>query len=337
VNHLNIVAGRRVAELIMWRVCFGNEPGWVPDIATSIDPKNFKCRYGDLNLAEFGDFDCIVPLNLSDYDVLQNRRSLLGQKFWFPERDVVDLCDDKLALNKWLLGGQFAHLVPALLNPNCGLFPYILKKRRDGWGENSFIVRNSDDERTMATKFQSPEYFCQSYIPGTEEFALHLLLVNQEIIYAQTVKYEFVESVYVKGRRLRPMRYTCLPYNEYIDIFSKLLIELGYTGTCCVNYKLDNGSVKLLEINPRFGASLAHLINSYLVAYLSSLGLLNKSDFCYALPISAAANTAADNSIRLMFKGSKKWLRDRTPNSVLQLSRILRAKYGLGRHPITPL
>jgi predicted ATP-grasp superfamily ATP-dependent carboligase len=50
-----------------------------------------------------------------------------------------------------------------------------------------------------------------------------------------------------------------------------VLVDLGYTGTCFIDYMLDSGGAKLLEINPRFGGSLAGDINRYLGAYLSSL------------------------------------------------------------------
>jgi hypothetical protein len=51
-------------------------------------------------------------------------------------------------------------------------------------------------------------------------------------------------------------------------------VALGFnTGTCCIDYKIDNGLPKLFEINPRYGASLTGDINRYLKAYLRSLGV----------------------------------------------------------------
>jgi hypothetical protein len=47
--------------------------------------------------------------------------------------------------------------------------------------------------------------------------------------------------------------------------------------TCWIDYKMDSGMPKLLEINPRFGATLTRDINRYLEAYLSSLGMMTKS------------------------------------------------------------
>jgi len=37
-----------------------------------------------------------------------------------------------------------------------------------------------------------------------------------------------------------------------------ILPSLRYEGLCCFNYKMDNGVLVVLELNPRFGGSLPH-------------------------------------------------------------------------------
>src|SRR5262249_16211336 len=134
----------------MWRIRLGDQESRAGEIAERVDRARFHCEYGDLRQADFSKFDFVVLLVFSHYQALERNKELWGTKFWSPSPEIVDLCDDKLALNRSLLGGKFAELVPAL----CGrtgagrcAFPYILKKCRDEYGENCFIVRNSDDER----------------------------------------------------------------------------------------------------------------------------------------------------------------------------------------------
>ncbi|HVO91225.1 MAG TPA: ATP-grasp domain-containing protein [Terriglobales bacterium] len=261
-----------------WRIKFGNQNDRAREIATYVDHTRFKCEFGVLNSTDISRYDCVVPLTLSDYEALRSHDNFNGTKFWLPDAETVETCHDKLSLNHALLEGEFAEIVPALRTSRSNEFPYILKKRQDEWGCNSFVVRNSDDERAMAALIESPDYFCQTYIFGSEEYALHVLFINNEVAYAQTVKYEMGSSSYVKGKRLSPVQTTYLSENYHLARFHRVLAALGFNGTCCINYKMDNGLPMLLEINPRIGASLTSCINEYLESYLLSLGLHRKAD-----------------------------------------------------------
>ena len=263
----------------MLNICFGPNDNWVGDITKAIDHASFGFQFCDLHLVNFTDFDCIVPLSVFDYDALQKNSVFNGKKFWCTAPNVVDICSDKLLLNRWLLGREFAELVPPLRQSTGGEFPYIVKKRRDVWGQNSFIVRNSEDERAMAATILSPEYFCQKYISGSEEFALHILMVNGEVAYARTVKHKIGRNYYVFGQNVRAKRSILVHENEHIVVFLRMLANLDYTGTCCIDYKIDNGLPMLLEVNPRFGASLTLDINNYLEAYLRTLGIVDRNAF----------------------------------------------------------
>jgi D-alanine-D-alanine ligase-like ATP-grasp enzyme len=41
-----------------------------------------------------------------------------------------------------------------------------------------------------------------------------------------------------------------------MDLFAQMLAALGFSGLCCVNYKLVDGNPMIFEINPRCGFSL---------------------------------------------------------------------------------
>ena len=99
-----------------------------------------------------------------------------------------------------------------------------------------------------------------------------MLLTNDGVAYHQTVRYEFGNKYYVR-KRDHSARATYLRRSGHVATFSGMLMELGYVGTCCVNYKMQRGVPKLLEINPRVGSSLTSDINRYLLAYLNSLGV----------------------------------------------------------------
>ena len=138
----------------MWRVYLGN--ALTEAISQTVDQSHFTCQFGDLRAADFSELDCVVPLSLGDYDALAECERFRGTKFWAPRSDIIDTCDDKLVLNRLLLGGKYAELIPPLPEKNGEQFPYILKKRRDKGGANAFIIRNPDDERAMSSAIEVP-------------------------------------------------------------------------------------------------------------------------------------------------------------------------------------
>lgn len=257
----------------MWHVRFGKQADRAREISTHANHARFDCTFGELRATDISCFDCVVPLDLPDYDEVRWNEGYWGRKFWSPHPDHVKLCDDKLSLNRFLLDSEFAALVPPLRESNSDQFPYILKRRRDEWGRNSFVIRNVEDERMLAELVASPDYFRQAYVVGREEYAVHILMVDNTVEYAQTVKYEMGSASWIKGEKAAPESIVYLPPDDYLAVFARLLTKIGYGGTCCIDYKMDNGRPMLLEINPRVGASLTRDIDRYLEAYLRSLGL----------------------------------------------------------------
>jgi glutathione synthase/RimK-type ligase-like ATP-grasp enzyme len=260
----------------MWHVRFGKQDDRIRELATHIDRDRFDWQVGELRATDISGFDCVVPLDLPDYDAIRWNEGHWGKTFWSPHPDHVRLCDDKLALNRLLLDGEFAALVPPLRETDSDPFPYVLKKRRDEWGRHSHLIRDREDERMAAELLTSPDYFRQAYVPGHEEYAVHVLMVDNSVRYAQTVKYDMASAGCIKGQGAVPQSIAYLPADDHLAVFARLLATIGYSGTCCIDYKMDNGRPMLMEINPRVGASLIPDINRYLEAYLRSLGLSQK-------------------------------------------------------------
>lgn len=255
----------------MWKVLFGKNDDFARAIVGRLDSTRYKADFASIEDADLYRYDCVIPFLLKDYEVLERNESLEGMKFWHPSSPIVKLCHDKLAINRLLLQGAFADVVPPLIKRGSTSFPYILKRRIDANGHRSHIVMNRNDEAAIEDLIQSPKYFRQAYIPGPVEYALHVLMINQKTVYSQVVKYEMDRDYYVKGRNLPAQSATLIPDDGHMEIFAPLLASLGYTGTCCINYKFLDGQPKFMEINPRFGYSLCMDINRYLEAYIGSL------------------------------------------------------------------
>ena len=199
--------------------------------------------------------DLVVPLTLPDLARLRAFEPLLARNpLPLPDAACVALCDDKLACNRALVAAGFADNVPEIADSLP--FPYVLKKRIDAWGDNTHVVASAGDECRLAALLRDPDYFCQAFVPGQREYAAHLLVRGGRIAAALVVEYGFERSLHKKCRE-QPPHYRRLRRGTHLPLFRDMLKAIGYEGLCCVNYKLQDGRVRILEINPRFGASLA--------------------------------------------------------------------------------
>jgi hypothetical protein len=209
----------------------------------------------------------VVPLRHLDYADLRAQQHWAGRKFLAPPERLVQLCHDKLALNRFLLDTRNTALVPRILEPGKTLYPCILKRREDFWGRNSHLIRGPEDARRLGPLLEDPAYFRQEYVPGAEERATHIRARVGAVLDRRTVIAEVAPGPYVLGRQAAPRdrRFTG---DAALDA---VFATLGCTGTCCIDYKIEDGEVRLFEINPRFGWSLQLDINAYLRAYLAAL------------------------------------------------------------------
>ena len=91
------------------------------------------------------------------------------------------------------------------------------------------------------------------------------------VTYDYTVRFEFDQKIYVKGRSCQPPR-TADTGSPCLLILRNILRQLGYTGACCFNYKMRDGCPMLFEMNPRFGSSVTRDINRFLESYLDTIG-----------------------------------------------------------------
>jgi predicted ATP-grasp superfamily ATP-dependent carboligase len=195
-----------------------------------------------------------VPLTIYDLQYLNESRHLvLHNPIPIPSADSIALCDNKPLFNQTLIEKGFGEFIPNV----CGTqkYPYILKKQSDEWGVNSHIISDAQQEHAFADILAQPDYFCQEFIQGSEEYATHVLFIDQKILYSMNIKYHFNNKFPIKGKD--PFSYTKICHCPYLDLFSSILTSIGYEGLCCINYKVSNNRPFILEINPRFGGSLS--------------------------------------------------------------------------------
>lgn len=212
-------------------------------------------RFAEVTPEGLRTHDLVVPLTLPDLDGLRELEPLLARNpLPLPCQRCVDLCNDKLACNLALAAAGFADSIPEVSDSLS--FPYVLKKRVDAWGENTHVVANNEDESKLAGLLHDSGYFRQDFVPGRNEYAAHIILRNGRIVAALTIEYVYTHDLHKKCRE-QPAHYKRLRRATHLRLFRDMLVAVGYDGLCCINYKLQDGRVRFLEINPRFGSSLA--------------------------------------------------------------------------------
>ena len=247
------------------KILFSETPEWTQDIKTGFHRLSHQIEFGRITEASFQQYDLVVPLSLPDLEEAR-RYSPATNALPLPSAESVRLCDDKYEFNQALIQAGFGRYVPRIAQGLELKPPYILKKRTGWWGNGCYIIGNHSDEQEHLDHINDRDYFCQQIIPGPAEFATHVLFVGGRIVKALNIKYEFASDMPIKGKDAISLMviHRC----PYLRLFTRILRAIQFEGLCCVNYKVAKGQPFLLEINPRFGGSLAPYFFSF-VRHLS--------------------------------------------------------------------
>lgn len=242
------------------KILFFDKPMWHIDLKKAFKYSSHSITYGTLDKKFIDEYDLIIPLTLKNL-MDSNVRNLIENKtIPLPSMDSILLCDNKIEFNNFLIANGFKINIPALEKPFN--FPYILKKNKDEYGENTFIIYNVKDEQNYAEQLNSPDFFSQEIIKGKNEYATHINFADNKIVNSLTVKYIFKTEMVIKGKHDNLIK--TITYCPYLELFTSILKTIGYNGICCFNYKVKDNVPYVLEINPRIGGSLCMYFNLFI-------------------------------------------------------------------------
>ncbi|MBB3910639.1 hypothetical protein [Sphingomonas desiccabilis] len=253
----------------MIRVLFGEHSTQAPAIARYIDRGRFEPSFADLASADFAAFDLVVPLSVAQ--IAQARPANFDgvRRAVLPSSDLVALCDDKLACNQWLIEHRFEANVPALLGAEPECFPYIRKSRHGNFGAGCVMVRGAAEAAAIGGLQEGS--FHQRAVPGADEYVLHLLRIDGEVRFQLCYRYDMGTPLAVRGGAQAAKATVPADPGDALPLCCAILDAMEYEGTCCFNYKLEDGQPQILEINPRFGGSLVGEVSAYLQAHVDAL------------------------------------------------------------------
>jgi carbamoylphosphate synthase large subunit len=252
----------------MKRILFADKEDWIQPVRARVDAARFEVAFRDFRdeTLSFDDYDAVVPLRLSDYAPMRLRPA---GSFLIPGKLATQTAHDKQRFNAFLAEHGFGDLVPTVYGDTVD-YPFIYKKHHDQAGIHSKVIRSPEERAAFEAAIDAGEYYKQRYVAGRTEYTTHLLGRGGEIAFDTTVRFTFDADHYVRGVN-HEARATDKIATPFLQILAAILGALDYHGTCCFNYKIENGKPLIFEVNPRAGGSLRLDLNAYLDAYLKLL------------------------------------------------------------------
>lgn len=243
------------------KILFSHRKDWEPAIEEGFKGRRHNVIFEDLSEANIRSSDVVIPLTILDIKYLNTVRHLISSNpIPVPSLECVLLCDDKVLFNEMLVKNGFGGLIPRMHGRHD--YPYVVKKRVDEWGSNTHIINDVGDENRLSDLILSPDYFTQVCIPGSSQYATHILFKDGIIIRSLSFRFYYENEIPVQGRDKIMHRevFEC----PYLSVFYSILVLVGFEGMCCIDYKILDGRPFILEINPRIGGSLCPVLPRFI-------------------------------------------------------------------------
>lgn len=249
-------------------ILFSKKKNWKGVIKAMLKrQKNISLFFYEFDQVDTANFDYVIPLTVHAQQYAnQNKLFNQSNQALISPQKSIEICDKKDKFEEFMLKNGFEQYYP--LAQKTATYPYVIKKVVDEFGLNTKIIKNKEDEQKYADLITSKDYIKQAYITGKEEYAAHIILKDNKIIYLNTLAYVFEEDIFVKGKYYKEKNRIKVNHEHFTPIFQEILTKMEYKeGICCFNYKLENGIMQIFEINPRFGGSLLQYIDKVLPIY----------------------------------------------------------------------
>jgi carbamoyl-phosphate synthase large subunit len=190
-----------------------------------------------------------VLLPTSGYDIYpysEHRKLLLdmGVHAIVSDRKSLEICRDKMQTYFFLRNNYSLPFTTENAN-RINKFP-IIAKPRFGKGSRG-IIRIDDESELKYISSKMDDLIYQEFLPGTE-YTIDVLsdLNEKAIIAVPRIRIQTKAGISTKGKIVRD--------HKLEDLCMDIANRIGIRGPCCIQMKeSSDGSLKLLEVNPRMG------------------------------------------------------------------------------------
>lgn len=199
---------------------------------------------------------CIVLIYRDDYNYIKRHPELVKLCAFLDEK-TWSLLRDKSKFNEYLMK-NYPLNVPTvycsnkkMINNNI-VYPVVVKPSI-AFGGNGIVLCHNKEQ---LNQHKNPDII-QEFTMNEYEYVAHLFCKDGAIINSIIIRQK--DDIYnIRTSLFDPEKL------EYIDdfdmtFFIDIVKKLNYSGGFCANFKLQDGVIKIFEINPRFGGSVYSL------------------------------------------------------------------------------
>ena len=188
------------------RILFGVKAAWNQAIAGVVDCARFDCDFLSFDAAR-GPYDAVVPLTLDQQAQLRRRSRAVRRALPGPRRgDARRSATTRSGSTGCWCARAWARFVPRMRRPRAAVPPFVLKRRKDEFGQSSYVIV---DEATLAAVeplLDDPQFFAQALVQGAEEYVSHVVAVRGEIRHELHIAYLMPGEALIRGQSAPPVR-----------------------------------------------------------------------------------------------------------------------------------
>ena len=215
------------------------------EVIPEADNRSFIHRLNEI-VEKYG-VNLLLPTSGFDIYPYSEFKDQLIKRGAFPvvsDLDSLAICKDKM-LTYEKLKKKFNLPFTTTDVTEIDSFPVVAKPRYGKGSRDIIQVNNSDDLRYITSRMK--DLIFQEFLPGTE-YSIDVLsdLEKRALMAVPRIRIQTKAGISTKGRIVK---------NNRIEEECKQMADfIGIRGPCCIQMKEDeDGTVKLVEINPRMG------------------------------------------------------------------------------------
>jgi predicted ATP-grasp superfamily ATP-dependent carboligase len=244
-------------------IIYGNQPGWINFSSDVLLPYFYdfikKIKLFDtipalvdyLNGEGSNNVNYILPL-LEESMLELHENNIYAM---MPKWDIVCLFQNKQLFNNYVNNNNLVRYIPITYTEPSNSKELVIVKPPCG-GNSCGVYLN------MLNKVETNIWYThviQEYVHGDKEYAGYFAVNKGKIIHSFAYSRYYGNRIYIKGDSQDNTTQTKIEIDrKYLDIFEHFFTPVKFTGTCCVDFKIDDGNLKIFEINPRIGGSLSY-------------------------------------------------------------------------------
>jgi carbamoylphosphate synthase large subunit len=173
-----------------------------------------------------------------------------------PSPSIVSAWRDKLAFQEWVQRHALTSFTPRAYNLHNVRYPCVFKVPSLNNGRGIHIVQKESQLRDHVAA--APRHVLQEYIPGRTEYIAHCVARRGQLLLVLAYQNVYAQDYIVSSSDQPPLiRQRHHPGPVELSVFQAFLRAAQYDGPCCIDYRLTaDGTIRILEINPRLGGSL---------------------------------------------------------------------------------